>query len=232
MRKSLLVLTASVCLGLAGCAVPTAPIVKKNEWVAITDADRFADSPVRMVTIGEPTYSESLFMTKFKHYYPFVQLKDGELIVGIRSGGQYKIPAGAVQMRIDGNMTWDISPEETPVYLIPDQATLTVSIPKTTPVDTNTPHGKAMADSMAASKAMTEEMRENTPKYLARTLSPFTAATGDKAKAIIKEMFSGRRIIYRSIGYNQADSTEGEVLIDESFNKAMSEIGVNRGMLD
>jgi hypothetical protein len=107
----------------------------------------------------------------------------------------------------------------------------------TSQIDKSTPTGKAMADSMAISNQMLanammnmEEIQKNTQEFMTKSLSPFTAATGDKAKAIIKEMFYGRNMIYRTVGYNQANSTEGEVIIDDSFRRAMEQIGMTKDM--
>lgn len=224
MRKMTLALVRMATCGVfAGCALP-----QGDTWVAIPQVDRFVDIPTKMVTIGEGN-TTSLLWTKSKHFYPFVGLRGDEILFGIRSGGQYKLPVGAVQVRIDGNKTWDISPEETPVYLIPGQATIHMPA---TEIDTSTDAGKRMAESIAASQAIMKGAQESSREYIAKTLSPFTAATGDKAKTIIREMLAGRKMIYRSVGYNQAASSEGEVLIDDSFIKAVSQIGITRGMLE
>ena len=85
---------------------------------------------------------------------------------------------------------------------------------------------------MAVNRAMMENVRESIQQNAAKAASPFTATTGDKAKTIIREMLAGHKIIYRRVGYNQAASTDGEVLIDESFLRALNQIGITREMLE
>lgn len=195
-----------LAIGLIGCSVSG-----DERWHALSNVDRFTDDSIKMVTIGD-FKTTGWLMTSSLQYYPFVGLRDSQLIFGIRSGGSIRVPVGGVQVRIDGNKVWDINPYETPVYLSPSQA----SMP-----NMSIPNGPDMA-----------QMQKGVIESMAKNMSPFTATTGDKAKAIIKEMFAGKRMIYRSVGFNQPGSTEGECLIDESFFKAMSQIGITQEMLN
>ena len=63
-------------------------------------------------------------------------------------------------------------------------------------------------------------------KNMTKTLSPYTATTGDKAWTILNEMLKGKKMIYRTIGINQAASTTGEVLLDESLLQSLKECGI------
>jgi len=58
-------------------------------------------------------------------------------------------------------------------------------------------------------------------------MSPFTAATGEKAAAILKELVHGKVLRFRLIGINQAASTTGEIKLDPSFISAVVEIGID-----
>ena len=139
--------------------------------------------------------------TQSGKYYPFVGKKDGKLYVGVRSGGSYRIPTGTVQLRIDNNPAWTITPDETPATLVP-----------------GTGH---------ASDSMSQE----TMSSMTKVLSPFTAASGDKAIKMIKQMAAGKILKYRTVGLNQAASSTGEVPIDASFVEGLAQIGINPSSL-
>ena len=57
-------------------------------------------------------------------------------------------------------------------------------------------------------------------------LSPYTATTGDKAKAIVKEMLKGNVLIYRTLGFSQVPNygggTTGEFLLNGSLEVALN----------
>jgi|GEM_PF-807422 len=221
MRTFPLILILILAVGLTGCASRPAG----DLWLATAHADRFDDSLSKMVTIGEetPRLLGMSGITMSMRYYPFVGLRDGEILFGIRSGGRHRVPVGDVQVRIDTNPTWTITTAETPLYLAPAPPQVaTFEVPK----------GHQMSKDMAAAMAMSQAATEKAMENMGKIMSPFTAATGDKAKAIIREMLAGNRIIYRTVGLNQAASTEGEVLIDGSFARALSQIGITRDMLN
>ncbi len=164
-------------------------------WTASTHKDEFTDRVTKMVTIvgAGGIYSVG-------KYYPLVGLDGTNIVVGVRSGGSYRMPVGTVQIRVDENPAWTISPDETPVYLSP-------ALPQTTGVDTNLQSG--MMSSMT------------------KIMSPFTATTGDKAHQILTQMIHGKIVRYRTVGLNAAASTTGEVKIDQSFFSALKEIGID-----
>ena len=60
-------------------------------------------------------------------------------------------------------------------------------------------------------------------KNMTKTLSPYTATTGKKAWTILNEMLNGEKMIYRTVGLNQAASTTGEILLDKSLLKSLKE---------
>lgn len=175
-------------------------------WVVTITKDEFTDSVTQMVTIGEGL-SKNIVITHSLKLYPFVSMNNGELYLGIRSGGRFSIPTGTVQIRIDDNTAWTITPDETPTYLLPS----TPAFPM--------PH-------LTGQTAVAEEMQTKMMENLTKTLSPFTATSGEKAKTILKEMISGDVIKCRTVGMNQATSITGEVYIDDSFLSALQKIGI------
>ncbi|MDT8464020.1 hypothetical protein O3S75_002875, partial [Alcaligenes nematophilus] len=178
-------------------------------WAVSSSQDQFSDVETKMVTVGQWRSSGTIW-TKSLNYYPFVGLQDGELFVGIRSGGSYRIPTGTVQMRVDANKAWTIEPSETPVYLAPAPAQ---------PAIPTANNYNATVD-LAAVQA--EALRN-----MSKALSPYTAATGEKAKSILREMVAGKTLKYRSVGMNQPASSTGEVVIDASFIQSLKLIGID-----
>lgn len=171
----------------------------KRIWIAIETKDEFSDKITKMVTIGEVPSDDTL-VTRTGNTYPFIGILDGEIYVGVRSGGRYRIPVGTIQMRIDDNTAYTITTDENPIVS-------NTSMPSYTGIN-NDIFAQAM---------------QNTTKIM----SPFTATSGDKAKAILKEMLHGKVLKYRLIGLNQAISTTGVVVLDSSLEEALNMIGIN-----
>lgn len=203
MKKIAFLAIAAVLL--TGCQSMSSGTI----WAVSSSQDQFSDVETKMVTVGQWRSSGTIW-TKSLNYYPFVGLQDGELFVGIRSGGSYRIPTGTVQMRVDANKAWTIEPSETPVYLAPAPAQ---------PAIPTANNDNATVD-LAAVQA--EALRN-----MSKALSPYTAATGEKAKSILREMAAGKTLKYRSVGMNQPASSTGEVVIDASFIQSLKLIGID-----
>ncbi len=203
MKKIAFLAIAAVLL--TGCQSMSSGTI----WAVSSSQDQFSDVETKMVTVGQWRSSGTIW-TKSLNYYPFVGLQDGELFVGIRSGGSYGIPTGTVQMRVDANKAWTIEPSETPVYLAPAPAQ---------PAIPTANNDNATVD-LAAVQA--EALRN-----MSKALSPYTAATGEKAKSILREMVAGKTLKYRSVGMNQPASSTGEVVIDASFIQSLKLIGID-----
>jgi len=124
------------------------------------------------------------------------------------SSGRIKVPVGTVQLRVDQNEVWTISPQETPISLLPE-------VPQ---YGQNLPPEQAAFVKSAQAQAMTSA---------AQMMSPYTVTGGDKAKAIIKQMAAGHVLKFRTVGLNQAASTTGEVKIDPSFAQSLRQVGID-----
>lgn len=195
-----------LALALSGCATAQRPPV---EWITVRDTDQFTDKSTCGVIVGS-FYTGGGVYTVSNHYYPYIESANGELRVGIRSGGRFKIPVGDVQIRIDQNPVWTIATGETPVDYVPE--------------------GQLKAMQAYGGDAKQQEMLEKTYKTAlqasAQAMSPFTAATGEKAHQILSQMKTGKVLIYRTLGLNQAASTTGEYALDQSLSKALAECGI------
>jgi len=200
------VITAALIL--SGCAsMEPAPT-----WKAAQTTDEFTDKTTSIVTTGDFTYTPSVFASPL-HLYPVVRKEGGEIYVGVMSGGRFKMPVGTVQLRVDQNEAWTITPQETPVFMIPAAPSYTA--PNLTPEQ----------------QAIIKSSQDQAMLSTSQLMSPYTITGGDKAKQIIKQMASGRQIKYRTVGINQASSTTGEAVIDPSFARALKAIGVDPNTL-
>ncbi|WP_281546256.1 hypothetical protein [Grimontia sp. SpTr1] len=206
MRNHIVVLTAIAAL--VGCASNSnQPEVK---WISVKNTDEFTDVSSCKVTVGS-LYTNKNVYTEVGKYYPFIEQVNGELRVGLQSGGQYKIPVGNAQFRIDSNKTWDILISETPLDLAPTLANLKPA------------YLESLSDDQ---KAMVAASYESAMEVSAQTMSPFTATTGEKAKNIIREMLAGKSLKYRTIGLNQAASSTGVYDLDMSLQNALADCGI------
>ena len=205
MKKLLAILTAAV---LAGCSSTPQPEIK---WVTNFQVDEFTDKSTCTVTTGS-LYVGKLSYTYNNHFYPFVENKDGEVRVGVMSGGNVKIPVGDIQIRVDSNPAWTITTAETPLDYVPEATKSTMS-----------QYTKGMTEQQ---QKLAETTYQATMETAVRTMSPYTAATGEKALEIIKQMKGGANLKYRVIGLNQAGSSVGEFKLDDSFVKGLIKCGV------
>jgi hypothetical protein len=131
--------------------------------------------------------------------------------VGVKSGGQFSIPVGDVQLRIDQNKAWTISTSETPLDYVPEGQLKAM---------------QAYAPKDPQQQQVVENAYKTAMEATARSMSPFTAATGEKARSILREMRAGKTVIYRTVGLNQAASTTGEYALDKSLETALNQCGI------
>ena len=198
-------ITLAGCAG--GIASGTAPSVK---WVANSKTDSFTDVSSCAVTVGSLYTSNGVF-TMTNKYYPYIEVVNGDLRVGVKSGGRFLIPVGDVQLRIDQNKAWTISTSETPLDYVPEGQLKAM---------------QAYAPKDPQQQQIVENAYKTAMEATARSMSPFTASTGEKAQSILKEMRSGKTLIYRTIGLNQAASTTGEYVLDQSLEVALRQCGI------
>jgi hypothetical protein len=204
------------CLTLVSVFLLTSCATKpKVEWIASTDFDPFTDQTACSVTTGS-LYTQSSVYTYTNHLYPFIEVVHGELRVGLKSGGKYKVPVGDIQLRIDKNKAWDISTNETPVET-------SVSAKDNPQVDVISEYTKNLP---AEQRELVINSYKVAMNSTGKMFSPYTAATGDKAKAILKEMLKGNTLIYRTIGFSQVPNygggTTGEFMLNKSLQVALN----------
>ncbi len=205
------ILCVSMLLAITGCASTSEPA---GPWAASVKHDRFSGDVECFVSTGD-FFTETSVVTSNNKYYPLIQVKNGVLMVGVRSGGRFPIPVGDVKIRVDANKAYDISITETPVEQ------------KLDPI---------MASMKATYESLPEDQKklvmaaiDNANKTQKAMVSTYTVATGEKAKAILEEIKHGRKLIYQAGIYASMpalQSSIGEVLINDSFRKSLSDCGV------
>lgn len=208
MKYILIFIAASVLMGCTS----TPP---KVEWIASAEFDRFTDQTSCTVTTGS-LYTQSSVFTYTNHLYPFIEVVEDELRVGLKSGGKYKVPVGDIQLRIDKNKAWYISMSETPVNVEPNPHA-------SAQVDVMTEYAKSLPPEQQALVVNSYKAAMNSTGQM---LSPYTAVAGDKAKAIVKEMLQGKSLIYRTLGFGQVTNygggTTGEFVLNDSLQAALN----------
>ncbi|EHK1074262.1 TPA: hypothetical protein NKV10_002248 [Vibrio parahaemolyticus] len=200
MKKSILLLPVF----LSACA--TSPSV---HWVADSSVDEFTDESRCKVTVGS-VYTGNSVYSEVGKLYPFVEQVDGELRVGVMSGGKYQVPVGTVQLRIDSNKAWTITNAETPVDKSIDFSAM------------NSYYENLPEDQQQIVKSAIETSKQTTNQML----QPYTATTGDKARSILNEMLQGKTIIYRSEGVTNSGTT-GKYELDESLKAALKQCKIS-----
>lgn len=201
MKRIIALLTASLAVG--GCA--------GSVWKATGSTDEFTDKTTMMVTTGDFSAGSSIITSMLK-FYPVVRKEGGQVYVGVMSGGRFKIPVGTVQLRIDQNEAWTITPQETPVSLMPAAPQYVLNLPP-------------------EQAAIVKNAQEQAMINATQMMSPYTITGGDKAKKILKQMLAGKVLKYRIVGINQAASTTGEVELDASLAESLSLVGIDAASL-
>ena len=191
-------------IALSGCATTT--------WTSKKSIDEFTDTGSCKIIYGsdfDKGFNKGLGGI---HYYPFIEKVNGEIIFGVQ--GDYKIPVGDVQIRIDKNQAITISYTETPVFY---------SASTTQPVDLSYMKNIEGIDQKAMQASMDAAM-----KNVQKISSPFTATDGKKAKLIIEQMKNGTELKMRVIGFgtNSVQSSSGKYKIDHQLITALNECGI------
>lgn len=175
-------------------------------WFANKEKDAFTDTTTCEATFGSD-YRNGGVYTYTGNLYLFVSKVGGQLRVGVKSGGKYKVPVGNIQIRIDKNPAVSIASGETP--LNQDQLDQSMHMDLS---------------------GMTEEQKKtfnntynNMTKSISKSMSPYTATTGEKAQSLLAQMKTGERAIFRVVSMNNTSAQTGSVPLDESFHQALKD---------
>lgn len=204
--KTSAILAAAAAL-LAGCATsPNPTAMATSQWRAIERTDEFTDQRWCRVQQRE---ANRLFPTLY--YIAVIEKRQDGLRVGLASSGRYNLPVGTVRMRIDDNEAWTITPDETPIDSGSEQY---AGMRRSLEAD-GTPQGAAASSAIGETSRAVQQM-----------VSPYTVATGDKARAILEQMRTGRRLIYQTVGINAAASSTGRIELGPELIEALARCGI------
>jgi hypothetical protein len=165
---------------LAALSVPATSADAKKPPRGRWEVSRTSD-PITGKTscvVAAPDQAGGLSMTRIGLLYPFVEMSSEQgLLVGVSSGGRYRMPSGDIIWRVDDRPFRTLLAQDNPVS--PASATA----------------GTAATD--AASKAMQDAVALTTRMTTAVTATS-TAASGDRAREMLAEMLAGQGLLFRS----------------------------------
>ncbi len=169
-------------LVLATLALASPAVAKKapRTWTATHTTDPVTGVSRCVVSasdyVGQTRYTRTGFL------YPVIENHpEHGLLVGVSSGGRFRLPTGTILWRVDDRPFREIRPEDGPV-------TQTAALPPPAlPEGTNAATAKAVSDAMAMASRMAAGMSATS-----------TFATGDTARAMLEELRTGHGLLYRA----------------------------------
>jgi hypothetical protein len=176
------------------------------DWNVEKKTDPFTDTPMCRVNYGSEfgrSFVEGI-MGWYAVSYFFAERRGSQIIAGITNDRKLPV-AGDIQIRVDDGPVTTITPADTPESLLP---------PMSIPV---TPSGYPSVDEQIA-RSM----------HVARAqMLPYRVLEGERAKALLRSIVSGRRAIWRSVTMiAAADSGPAEIKI-EGLKEALQECGID-----
>ncbi|BAI97445.1 hypothetical protein Sj15T_18820 [Sphingobium sp. TA15] len=170
-------------LTLAAVACAISPAVAKEKMQRAWQATRTTD-PVTGVSrcvvsaldyVGKTRYSRTGFL------YPVIENHPQHgLLVGVSSGGRFRLPTGTILWRVDDQPFREVRPEDGPVTT--DMSAMPAGLTPQDPVA-----AKAMADAMAVSG-----------RAIMAATATSSFAMGDTARAMLAELRAGHGLLFRA----------------------------------
>jgi hypothetical protein len=213
---------ALIALALAYPAIGAKPKQPpRGRW----EVSRTSDPITGKTSCVVAAYDQSggLSVTRVGMLYPFVEMSSEQgLLVGVSSGGRYRVPTGDIIWRIDDRPFRTLRSQDNPVT--PGDAAAAG------PAATD-PATKAMQDTMALAMRLT----------LAATATS-TVTSGDRAREMLAEMLAGQGLLFRSAvvapayglpsaGTHAAGQYTSKGMVpyplDESFRVGLTECGIS-----
>jgi hypothetical protein len=170
-----------LCAVVVACC-PVSGIAKskpREAWRATRVADPITGASTCVVaaydSVGKMSFS------RVGALYPIVENNSKlGLLIGVSTGGKYRIPSGDIVWRVDDKPYRDLKASDNPAS---GSGSAMVPLYKTG----NATADKAVADAMATTLNLTASMTATS-----------TVASGEKAKAMLAEMIGGTGLIYRA----------------------------------
>lgn len=217
VHPSIPALLGTACLV---CAQAQAKKTPPRTWQVSRTTDPVTGSTTCVVAAfdraGKSAYSRTGFL------YPMVENNPVYgILVGVSSGGKYRVPTGDIVWRIDGKPYRDLRAADNPA-----------------------PPGSSPAQGSAAPDVATRTMQEAmalSMKLATTATATATLASGERARAMLDEMLAGHQLIYRaaaaapayglpSYAMGRVGQITGEGLkpfpIDASFREGLNACGI------
>ncbi|MBG6119027.1 MULTISPECIES: hypothetical protein [unclassified Sphingobium] len=220
--KTRFAMTAAILL--TACTMPLAAKDKTpHTWYATRTADPVTGVTRCVVTamdyVGKTRYSRTGFL------YPMIENHPRHgLLIGVSSGGRFRLPTGTMLWRVDDQPFREIRPEDGP---LPDGAAI-AAVP--VPAGAESATSKAVNDAMALATRMAAGFSATS-----------TFATGEQAAAMLAELRAGHGLLYRAkaassdmglpdsgmyrVGQITKDGLK-PIPVDESLHTALAQCGI------
>lgn len=192
-----------------------------TRWIASASVDPITGVERCVVTIPDRSFGSAFSRTG--SLYPYVeQNSELGLMVGVSSGGRYRLPTGDIEWRVDDNPHHTLKSSDTPST---GDTIATVST----------------ADMSDAQADAYEQSMDDIDSLVFSLQNGVTAAGGEKAEALLAELRAGSELQFRSKGaapsaglvssstYLTGRSENGKfvpIILDESFEVALSQCGL------
>ncbi|MFT3996341.1 MAG: hypothetical protein QM667_02965 [Asticcacaulis sp.] len=174
------------------------------DWRTKNLSDPFTDVSVCRVEFGGD-FSRAValgFQGGIRGLYFIAEKRGDEIRAGFMSDPPLPIP-GDIQVRVDQNQLHTITAADTPLDLSPS-----MNIPNLE----NLPQDK---------KLIIEQSIKNSMSLA----SPYRLFSGEKASALLNEIISGKKVIWRAVTVNAAASLTGEIRV-KGLQSALNKCGI------
>lgn len=177
MRTQLtLIAAATLAVFTPAAAKEKAP----RTWIATRTTDPVTG--VSRCVVSASDYAGKTRYTRTGFLYPVIENHpEHGLLIGVSSGGRFRLPTGTILWRVDDHPFRELRPEEgpvTPAAALP---------PPSMPEGTNAATAKAVNEAMAMATRMAAGMSATS-----------TFATGATARAMLAELREGHGLLYRA----------------------------------
>lgn len=166
------------CAFVALLAVTATTAFSKDTQPRTWQATRTADPITGATTcvVSAVDYVGSFRYSRMGYLYPIIEMNSKYgLLVGVSSGGRFRLPTGDIVWRVDDQPFRELKAADNP-------PSVQIAVPPATDVAS-----KAIADAMAASN-----------KLIIAATATNTLASGETAKEMLAELRGGHGVIYRA----------------------------------
>lgn len=193
-------LLMTISLISIGCSTPY-PI----EWQGVEVTDELTGTVVCRVKGLSPMQTGNSF-------YPFVDMLDDQIRVGIHSPDENPIPVGNIEIQINHGFRWHIEQATMPYYLQSEMDILPHIMMG---------HGHTLRHEKKPQRDQLQLSFETVSANARRSRSPYTVATGKAAQQLFHQMLEGGQFKYRVFNANRGLSIFGRYDITPDFLAAL-----------